>query len=228
MKGELPKGPCIYAACDSIFFEEHAPSLIYSANDIKKDVHIHVCNPTESVLSIQDKLRKTTDINVTFSYNEKSIIEDGHRKTAHTYYASLRFLYVHHIIRAAKKVLVTDVDCLFKNDFKWPEESYGYFPRRNRRINECVAAGVVYFTEESLKTIELLQNKIINSRQEWFADQIALGWYFNEVVTDKAKHFDEYFMDWDFKKNSVMWTGKGDRKYNNQIYVQAKKEFNRL
>ena len=228
MKGELPIGPVIFAACDSKFFEDHAPSLIYSANDIGKDIHIHVCNPTRSVLDIQDKLRKTTDVNVTFSYNEKIIIEDGHRKTAHTYYASLRFLYVHHIIKAAKKVLVTDVDCLFKRNFSWPEEPYGCFPRTGRPVHESVAAGVVYFTEESLNTISLLQETIKKSKQEWFADQAALAWYFNEVVVEPIKHFDETFMDWRFGKNTIMWTGKGDRKYSNKRYLEAKQSFNRL
>ena len=31
--GELPTKPVVYAACDKVYFTEHAPSLIYSLND---------------------------------------------------------------------------------------------------------------------------------------------------------------------------------------------------
>ena len=41
--GELPTKPVVYAACDTKYFVEHAPSLIYSINDIGKDIHIHIC-----------------------------------------------------------------------------------------------------------------------------------------------------------------------------------------
>jgi hypothetical protein len=35
-------------------------------------------------------------------------------------------------------------------------------------------------------------------------------------------------MDWEFIEGTVIWTGKGPRKYENQKYLAAKKTFNRL
>ena len=36
--GELPTKPVVYAACDTKYFVEHAPSLIYSINDISEEI----------------------------------------------------------------------------------------------------------------------------------------------------------------------------------------------
>ena len=50
--GELPLSPCVFAACDSSYFMEHATSFIYSAGIAGKDVHIHVINPTQQVFNL--------------------------------------------------------------------------------------------------------------------------------------------------------------------------------
>ena len=47
------------------------------------------------------------------------------------------------------------------------------------------------------------------------------------VPKERVEEFNEYFMDWNFRDGSVIWTGKGDRKFNNIKYVKAKKEFDR-
>ena len=35
-------------------------------------------------------------------------------------------------------------------------------------------------------------------------------------------------MDWEFLEGTIIWTGKGPRKYENKTYLEAKKKFNRL
>ena len=35
-------------------------------------------------------------------------------------------------------------------------------------------------------------------------------------------------MDWEFLEGTVIWTGKGPRKYENSTYVEMKNKFNRL
>ena len=65
--GELPTKPVVYAACDTKYFVEHAPSLIYSINDIGKDIHIHICDPVEETHKIESILRADLDVDITFS-----------------------------------------------------------------------------------------------------------------------------------------------------------------
>ena len=45
--GDFPSEPCIFAACDSKYFMEHASPFINSASLAGKPVHIHVVNPTD-------------------------------------------------------------------------------------------------------------------------------------------------------------------------------------
>ena len=213
IKGEMPTGPVIMAACDSVYFKEHATALIHSANKIGKDIHIHVVNPPLIL-----RAPRNLDINVTFSYNKAE-------QPSKVYYACIRFMIAREILKHSKKLLIVDVDSMFQNDFDWPKTNYGYFPREHHKPELQVAAGCVYFQEAAIKTLPQLENKIISLPQEWFVDQIALGWYFKTVIRDWTTYFDNKFMDWRFKDNTVLWTGKGSRKSNNVTYLKAKKEY---
>ena len=51
---------------------------------------------------------------------------------------------------------------------------------------------------------------------------------FARVDDSQLEKFDSEFMDWEFKDGTTIWTGKGDRKFNNVRYVEMKKKFNRL
>ena len=62
----------------------------------------------------------------------------------------------------------------------------------------------------------------------WFIDQIALAEVFDRVEEKDITKFNGHFMDWEFIEGTVIWTGKGPRKHENQTYLKAKKEFNRL
>ena len=47
-------------------------------------------------------------------------------------------------------------------------------------------------------------------------------------IASSLKHvFDNDFMDWEFREGTVIWTGKGSRKFDNPTYVNAKNEFDR-
>ena len=217
IEGKMPSGPVILAACDSTYFKEHARALIYSANKIKKDIHIHVVNPHESLFQAID-FKEKQNINITFSYN---II----KRPTRVYYSCIRFMVAKEILKHAKKVLIVDVDSIFKNDFDWPKTNYGYFPREHSKPELQVAAGCVYFQEEAINTLPQLENKITSLPQEWFVDQIALSWYFKNVVKDWVTYFDNGFMDWEFNEGSVLWTGKGARKKENAKYIKAKEDY---
>ena len=46
-------------------------------------------------------------------------------------------------------------------------------------------------------------------------------------IRDSTK-FDGNFMDWEFIEGTTIWTGKGPRKFENQKYLKAKKDFYRV
>ena len=62
----------------------------------------------------------------------------------------------------------------------------------------------------------------------WFIDQIALAEVFSRVEEKDITKFDGNFMDWEFIEGTTIWTGKGPRKFENQKYLKAKKDFYRV
>jgi hypothetical protein len=227
--GELPTSPVVFAACDSVYFEEHASSFIYSAEAAGKDVHIHVVNPTEDTFSLACVLQATTNIRTTFSFEDNKLPENYDMRR--TYYACLRFFMLPIIVEHAKQVMVLDIDCMIMKPFDFPEKEVGYFPREplpgTTGWEQCgtrVAAGAVYVaSKEVAKSIsEELQGMALR----WFADQVALANVFDTLDAEQVEKFDENFMDWEFREGTTIWTGKGPRKYENKTYLAKKRDFN--
>jgi len=229
--GELPTKRVVYAACDKEYFKSHAPSLIYSLNDIGKDIHIHICEPDPSVLNMEAVLKKDIDTTLTCSYNDIGATPID----ARAYYSCLRFMMLPQILVNAGAVMTVDVDCVFMNDFEWPKTDTGYFPRESlegtigwEAEGTRVAAGCVYLTSNAIAVAEAVNERISKGPMRWFIDQIALSEVFNRVEDEDITKFDGKFMDWEFLEGTVIWTGKGPRKYENNKYLKAKKSFNRL
>jgi len=229
--GEVPTHPVVFAACDEKYFKEHAPSLVYSCNDVNKDVHIHITEPTQETYNIANILNTDTDVTTTFTYSDPENMGRGQR----TYYACLRFIVLPVILPYAKKVMTVDVDCMIMKDFAWPEKAAGFFPREPipgtvgwENEGTRVAAGAVYMDDRALPLAEAVVERIGRGPWEWFLDQIALSESFARVNDAELEKFDAEFMDWEFKDGTTIWTGKGDRKFNNVRYVEMKKKFNRL
>ena len=229
--GELPTKPVVFAACDKKYFFEHAPSLIYSINDIGKDIHIHICDPTPTVHRQESVIRNDIDVDITFSYNDLGATPIDVR----AYYSCLRFMVLPELLKTANKVLTVDTDCIFMKDFEYPETPTGYFPRKSLQgtvgweaKGTQVAAGCVFMDNRAIPVAEAVAKRIEDGPMRWFIDQIALAEIFELVNDNDVTKFDGNFMDWEFLEGTVIWTGKGPRKYENSTYVEMKNKFNRL
>ena len=119
--GELPNKPVVFAACDKEYFFEHAPSLIYSLNDIGKDIHIHICDPNPAVHRLETLLREDIDVDITYSYNDIGATPIDVR----AYYSCLRFMVLPEILRTANKVL-TERSFFFSNEISFSKVSNSY------------------------------------------------------------------------------------------------------
>jgi hypothetical protein len=238
--GSFPTGSVIFAACNDSYFREHGGALIHSADDIGKDIHFHVCNPTKETKDLQEKIINNTKVNVSFTSHNIEVDSGplseelkwqapnlSTRRKCHVYYACMRFFLARKILEVADRVLIVDTDSVFMNDFEWPKENYGFYPRPGSPPHRATAAGVVYFQKPALETLHLLEEKIYSLPWEWGVDQESLGYYFNDVVKEWSYLFDKTFLDWNFLENTVLWTGKGDQKRWNKKYVETKNKFDR-
>jgi hypothetical protein len=234
MYGEMPTSPVVFAACDSKYFLEHAAPLIYSASEIgKKDVHVHIVNPTDDAISLAGVLNATTKQRVTYTYNDMEF-PDWTPEMIRAYYASLRFLVAPHILQTCGAMLILDIDCMVMQEFDYPAKPIGFFPRESlpgtvgwEAEGTKVAAGAVYYHKNAFEVAAGVADELSKLPLQWFNDQIALSNTFNKVQqSDVFHHFDGQFMDWEFNEGSVIWTGKGSRKYDNVDYVSKKNYWN--
>jgi hypothetical protein len=234
MYGEMPTSPVVFAACDSKYFLDHAAPLIYSASEIgKKDVHVHIVNPTDEAISLAGVLNATTKQRVTYTYNDMEF-PDWTPEMIRAYYASLRFLVAPHILQTCNAMLILDIDCMVMNEFDYPAKPIGYFPRESlpgtvgwEAEGTKVAAGAVYYHKNAFEVAAGVADELSKLPLQWFNDQIALSKTFNKVQqSDVFHYFDGNFMDWEFNEGSIIWTGKGSRKYDNVDYVAQKNYWN--
>jgi hypothetical protein len=234
MYGEMPTSPVVFAACDSKYFLDHAAPLIYSASEIgKKDVHVHIVNPTDEAISLAGVLNATTKQRVTYTYNDMEF-PDWTPEMIRAYYASLRFLVAPHILQTCGAMLILDIDCMVMNEFDYPTKPIGYFPRESlpgtvgwEAEGTKVAAGAVYYHKNAFEVAAGVADELSKLPLQWFNDQIALSKTFNKVQqSDVFHYFDGNFMDWEFNEGSIIWTGKGSRKYDNVDYVAQKNYWN--
>ena len=65
---------------------------------------------------LESILRNDIDVDITFTYNDIGATPIDVR----AYYSCLRFMVLPDILRTAK-VLTVDTDCIFMNDFEYPE-----------------------------------------------------------------------------------------------------------
>jgi hypothetical protein len=232
--GELPTSPVVFAAADSKYFLEHAGPFAYSAAEHGFDIHIHVVNPTDEVLSYAAILASTVETRLTYTFNDEDLSSlSGDPLRA--YYACLRFGVAPMILQQAGKIIILDIDCLVMNKFEFPDKPIGYFPRTDKTgaANEWekqgmkIAAGAVYFDREALNVCEGVAQTIAGLPMRWFNDQIALSHIMDQVPEQFVHKFDSSFMDWEFKEGTTIWTGKGPRKYDNPTYVAEKHKYDR-
>jgi hypothetical protein len=110
----------------------------------------------------------------------------------------------------------------------------GYFPREPlpntsewERKGTKVAAGVFYLHTDAQEVADEIAVKIEQGPFAWFLDQKIISETMSRISKLLMHEFDNEFMDWEFREGTTVWTGKGSRKFDNPIYVSAKRDFDR-
>ena len=142
------KGFFIYAAADSIYFEQYGIPLINSTlRNTKFGIHLHIYNPTDKQIKF---LEKTDRVSYTYEIFDKNLFKEAidfwnkpdliepflsRRKRTiglkqysdsaditawifKTYYACMRFVRLAEIIREPRRFLEIDVDGVVRKNFQ--------------------------------------------------------------------------------------------------------------
>ena len=230
-QGDNPTGDVLFASCDSNYFLNHGPAFMMSAIKFKQNLHLHIVNPDKHVNNIVERVSKFN--NLTFSTEQTDLKGIDPR----TYYACNRFIVAPYILRQAHRVMILDVDNYLMNEMRWPDSKYdaGLFLRDPlpgtsgwEQESTHVAAGIVYLDMRKAISFAIdVSNKLKESKNfVWFVDQNVLWKCYNKWK-DKLNilSFERHIMDWEFKHGTMLWTGKGPRKYNNKTYVDQKDRY---
>lgn len=234
--GERPRSFCLFTSCDSKYLKDHAQAYITSCAKSQNNVHLHVVNATIEDWTHMQILKIGYEI--LFPSGEMTIsaedtdINNLSQEQKRTYYACNRFVVTGSVLSAP--MMITDIDCLIMKHIEPLETDIGLFLREPLPgVNEWekqgskVAAGVVYATPKSKEFLEITAKIILGNELRWFLDQAALNASYEHFSKKySCTTFDPNFMDWEFVEGTTIWTGKGDRKYNNQKYLNMKKHYN--
>ena len=227
-QGDNPTGDVLFASCDSNYFLNHGPAFMMSAIKFKQNLHLHIVNPDKHVNNIVERVSKFN--NLTFSTEQTDLKGIDPR----TYYACNRFIVASHVLRLCEAAIILDIDNILMNEVQWNTCDIGLFLRDPlpgtvgwEHESTHVAAGIVsYSTPLGLDFLNRVSDKIKSYKElRWFADQNAL-WKVYEENKHKLSTFvyDSSIMDWEFKPDTMLWTGKGPRKYDDPTYVSKDNE----
>ena len=230
-KGDNPTGDVLFASCDSRYFLEHGPAFMMSAIKFNENLHLHIVNPSDQAKELKSSCSRFK--NLTFSYENT----DLNGLDPRTYYACNRFIVAPYVLHHAHRVMILDVDNYLMNEMIWPEPEYdaGLFIRDPlpgtsgwEQESTHVAAGIVYLDMRKAISFAIdVSNKLKKSKNfVWFVDQNVLWKCYNHWKEElNILQFERHIMDWEFKHGTMLWTGKGPRKYDNKTYVKQKDNY---
>lgn len=230
--GEVPVGQVFFAACDANYFKKFAPAFVSSiAENSSYNIHIHVINPDDEVFALACYMNSRVSQHVTYTFQDSDLSEYS-QEQKRALYASLRFLVAPFLLSHADALMILDIDCMVMKNFEFPPYPVGYFPREplpgtvgwEAEGTKC-AAGCVFLDRSALNVATAISETLGGLELKWFNDQIALNHVMSQLPQTFLKKFDSDFMDWEFKEGTAIWTGKGPRKYDNEIYVAKQHEY---
>jgi hypothetical protein len=243
-----PEDVVIFFAADSRFFWEHGLVLIGSAarSSPQAKCHVHVINPDPGVGPAIEAIRTIlADLDLSYSYEHIDFegCSDVHIRT---YYASVRFVRLAEVYaRAPAHYLCVDADGIVRGDVTEPVRAaqpggaacdVGIYLRFDDRPHMAVlasaslwrpTAGAAKFLEE----VGTLIRSTLEAREAiWFLDQIVLNHVLRAFGNSQTavRPLDITYLDWFFHDDSLIWTGKGPRKFEDNTYTGELSRFRYL
>ena len=201
-----------YFGCDTVYFEQYGKVL---ANSLTvhapwANVHCHIFNPTDQQLT----WCRHKDISVSYEYIDNNIREPN------TYFACVRFIRIPEIFQPKTRIISLDCDSVAIRTLS-----------ENQFITDTKSTKVFWRTKGSRSLASTVIFGPDNIRIE-YANRLRLGfdddsykWFFDQDILDDMVSKDEFGITTDVtwgstylkKKDSCIWTGKGDKKFTEEF-----------
>lgn len=215
-------------------------------NSIKSNVtipykfHLHAINvPDENLIFFKENFKniKITMDNIELDEAPDKTNQFSKSKKA-SYCANIRVKIIHDLmVEGFKYILYLDADSIVLKDldklFRMIQSQNTEILIRTRddgtRIHSKVLTGVIGINNNfnTLKFIELWKSLILdeNSLYKWYADQVMFTENMEKNIINITTLPWEYIDTHGFSLNSFIWSGKGNRKYNNVKYTKEMEKY---
>lgn len=234
------EGLVLFSACDEKYVD-HAVPLIRSADVFSpgSTFVLHVVNPSEASMTRLRRLQSNlscTSLHISKEVVDLSALDDDGRRV---YYACSRFIRLAEIIDGlSRDILCLDADSLVTNhiDLDFTDKSAADICLVRRDLNGpaeehlAVAAGSIWLrpSGRTRAFVHDIARDIVSAfsedHPEWFLDQVILK---RQIVAHRdllrVYNIKSKYADWQFRDDSIIWSGKGERKENHLYYVLLKR-----
>lgn len=215
----------VMASCDERYFQEHGYFFIKSC----------VKNGEKPWINIVCKLEDWPRIKMTYSNDDFILSRSIQTKGDRIEYASSRFHIASEILNQVDEMLIVDIDSFLRKPIEWSDFTncdYSLFlrPPLNgtigwEKLGTHCAAGAVYLNQKAKPFINLVSKTINSYGSQWFVDQVSLYEVHRHFEVNqlglKFKQMPQTYIDWEFKPDSIIHTGKGNRK-NSVSYLKGR------
>lgn len=197
--------------------------FLHSVKDNLFGCKINLCLINVLDNKIESKLKKIYP-SITIDHISKKFLSFADKKA---FCSNFRVFYISKKLKETKSsLLYMDCDSLVRKGLSFKDfENSGDISILHRDSLDKrfkFATGII-FTRNNSSTKKFFRDweaAILPKIHTWFSDQIT---FFENYMKYKNiivfSQLDKKFIDWEFKDNSIVWTGKGSRKKNNLKYV---------
>jgi hypothetical protein len=204
-------GNYFYFGCDHVYFNEYGKPLALSLRKHAPwaKVHCHLFNPTDEQLVWCD----LNNVSLTYEIVDDSIFE------IKTYYACVRFIRIPEIFEKSSRIISLDCDSIViapLSQDKFLEDTNETKVFWRTKGNKSLASLIIFGTDEKrYRYADNLKEHFINDTFKWFLDQDVL----DDMISKNQFGIttDVYWGSTGKKKTSAIWSGKGDRKFDQEF-----------
>jgi hypothetical protein len=204
---EKIKKDSIYLPSDTNYFNDWTKLFVLSAKKYVPWINLH-CHIFD--MTYEDELWcKKYGLSYSSEKTPESLIDHDQKRG---YWVNVRFYRIPEIFEDNVSVLALDVDGLVINticedEFK-KDLNKDWVAIREKGSGSL--GGCVGLTANGVAR-HIIRDKIFNNNvSEWFLDQQLFNRLINENILST---FNMKYVDYHFRKESKVWTGKGDRKF---------------
>jgi hypothetical protein len=223
------KRTIIFTGCDGVYFDTYAEifTASFEINSPGQVIFFSVCNPLDSfadrIEALKARCGATEIVYETYTTDLSELNEQSRR----AYYANHRFIRLHDFVyRYGHDIIFLDIDSIVRNKL---DSLHKYFldidiamrlRLNTRNINMKVLAAGIYIKagKNSLRFLDEL-GKRLNGACYWYADQVEIYNSLLSVKGIRVANLSARFFDYEFSDDSMIWTGKGNRKFLNERYT---------